>query len=63
MTPQATSRPGGITALSIFFLFGVCASFISFLSLLWPGSLLEPVWQLNPRAHVAFTSMGVWQSG
>ena len=60
MMTKAESRPVGITALSIFFLFGVCASFLSFLSLLWPGSLLEPMWRLNPRARVAFGGMGAW---
>lgn len=35
-------------------------SFISFASLLFPGSFLEPVWRLNPRAHEAFAGMGAW---
>lgn len=35
-------------------------SFISAVSLLFPGSLLEPMWRLNPRAHEAFTSIGIW---
>lgn len=65
--PQAQSiaarpetRPLGITALSIFFLFGTAASFIASVSLLFPGSFLEPVWRLNPRAHEGFVGMGVW---
>lgn len=35
-------------------------SFISAVSLLFPGSFLEPMWRLNPRAHEAFAGMGVW---
>lgn len=35
-------------------------SFISAASLLFPGSFLEPVWWLNPRAHEAFTGIGAW---
>jgi uncharacterized membrane protein (DUF2068 family) len=35
-------------------------SFISFVSLLFPGSFLEPLWRLNPRAHEGFTRIGAW---
>ena len=59
-TAESNTRPAGITALSAFFVFGACMSFISFVSLLFPGSFLEPMWQLNPRAHVAFAGMGAW---
>ena len=52
--------PGGITALCIFFAAGAVISFTACLSLLFPGSFLEPMWQLNPRAHEAFASMGRW---
>ena len=37
------------------FLSGVCV-----ISLLQPGGFLDPIWQLNPRARVAFGSMGPW---
>ena len=56
----ARTRPVGITALSIFFLFGAAAGFLSFVSLLFPGSFLEPMWRLNPRAREGFADMGVW---
>lgn len=35
-------------------------SFIAFVSLLFPGSLLEPMWRLNPRAREGFAGIGVW---
>jgi hypothetical protein len=57
---ESVTRPGGITALSVFFLFGAGVSFTSFVSLLFPGSFLEPMWRLNPRAHEAFNGMGAW---
>jgi hypothetical protein len=60
MTAKSETRPLGITALSIFFLFGTAASFVSFVSLLFPGSFLEPMWRLNPRAREGFASMGAW---
>jgi hypothetical protein len=30
------------------------------MSLLFPGSFLEPMWRVNPRAREVFTSWGVW---
>lgn len=50
-------RPAGITALSVFFAAGALISFTSCVSLLFPGSFLEPMWRLNPRAREAFTGM------
>ncbi len=41
------SRPPGITALSFFFLFGTVMSGLASLTLLFPGSVLEPLWRLN----------------
>src|SRR5438128_842469 len=60
MTANSQSRPAGITALSMFFLFGAAISFTVFISLLFPGSFLEPMWRLNPRAREAFASIGIW---
>ncbi len=60
IVPKSKTRPIGITALSIFFSFGATMSFISFVSLLFPGSFLEPMWRLNPRAREGFASIGAW---
>jgi hypothetical protein len=57
---KSDTRPVGITALSIFFSFGAVASFVSFMLLLFPGSFLEPMWRLNPRAREGLTAIGVW---
>lgn len=54
------TRPVGITLLSIFFSLGAVISFTVFISLIFPGSFLEPIWRLNPRAHEAFASVGAW---
>ncbi len=54
------ARPPGITALSFFFLFGTVVSFVCAVSLAFPGSFLEPMWRLNPRAREAFGPMGAW---
>ncbi len=54
------TRPPGITALSIFFVFGSAMSFIASASLFFPGSFLEPLWQLNPRAREGLAGLGGW---
>ena len=54
------SRPFGVTALALLFLFGTAASFIAALSLAFPGSLLEPIWGLNPNARAGFDRIGSW---
>jgi hypothetical protein len=51
-------RPGGVAALAVFFGLGALISLASCVSLLNPGSLLEPMWRLNPRAREAFDRMG-----
>ena len=57
---ESETRPGGISALSAFFAAGAVISFTSGVALLFPGSLLEPMWRLNPRAREAFAGMGAW---
>lgn len=51
-------RSLGISALSLFFVFGVVMSGLAALMLLFPGSVLEPLWRLNPRAREGFAAMG-----
>lgn len=63
MTAPPTSivrRPIGVTALSIFSVAAALISFVSTVSLLWPGGPLEPMWRINPRAHEGFARMGSW---
>lgn len=60
MTTSPATRPTGIVALTLLFLVGTVASFVSSLALVFPGSFLEPVWKLNPRAHEGFAEMGWW---
>jgi hypothetical protein len=54
------SRSPGITALSFFFLLGTVMSGLAAVTLLFPGSVLEPLWRLNPRARDGFAAMGSW---
>src|SRR6267154_391706 len=60
MSQYSRCRPLGITALSIFFAVGSAICLITSFSLLFPTSLLEPMWRLNPRAKTGFATMGPW---
>ena len=53
-------RPLIITALIILFAIGTAASFLSAISLAFPGSFLESIWHLNPHARESFARIGVW---
>ena len=57
---QTKTRPFVVTVLIVLFVIGVTASLISVISLTFPGSFLEPVWKLNPRAREGFAQMGGW---
>ena len=60
---SASGRSGkpaaGIKALALFFAFGTAMSGVAAISLLCPGSFLEPMWRLNPRARTAFAGIGI----
>src|SRR4051812_39233759 len=53
-------RPPGITALALFFVFGTIMSGLTPVMLSFPGSVIEPLWRLNPRAREGFVAMGGW---
>jgi hypothetical protein len=57
---KTRTRPFVVTVLIVLFVIGVIASLISVISLTFPGSFLEPVWKLNPRAREGFERMGGW---
>jgi hypothetical protein len=57
---MSKTRPLGVVALVLLFAVGTFASFISALSLLFPGSFLDPIWRLNPNARAGFTRIGSW---
>ncbi len=50
--------PLGIKLLSAFFAFGAGICLITIITLLFPGGALDPIWRLNPDAHVAFQQIG-----
>jgi len=60
MNAQSQKRPFGIAALSMFFLLGSLISLTAAVSLLLPGSFLQPIWRLNPRGHEGPLRIGFW---
>ena len=53
------ARPAGISAMSVFFLFGMTMSGLAALSLAWPGGALEAMWQINPKGRAGLGAMGL----
>jgi hypothetical protein len=56
----AAKRPAGITLLSFFFVFGAISSGLAAFILLLPGTPLDALWRLNPRAREGFAPLGFW---
>ena len=50
--------PLGIKLLSIFFAVGAVICLVTIIALIFPGGALEPVWRLNPDAHISFQKIG-----
>jgi uncharacterized membrane protein (DUF2068 family) len=55
------ATPTGITLLAIFFTFGTCMCALTIVLLIFPGTMLDSIWRLNPKAHAAFQTIG-WLS-
>jgi hypothetical protein len=53
-------RLSGVFALGVFFAFGAVMSLTAAISLLLPGSPLEPIWRLNPAARQGLGILGPW---
>jgi hypothetical protein len=53
-------RTAGVTAITLFFVFGTLMSGLAATMLLFPGSALDELWRMNLRAREGFTAMGGW---
>ena len=54
MNPSAdrlAKGPVGLTAMGIFLLFGAFVAFLAGTTLVWPGTVLDLMWDLNPHAY------------
>jgi hypothetical protein len=62
MTSPATPLPGtsprGLTAMGIFLIFGACMSSLAGLTLAFPGTAIDRIWILNPRAYQQLAPLG-----
>ena len=54
------TRPLVVTLLIIIFAVGTTASLLAVISLSFPGSFLESIWQVNPPAQEALARIGGW---
>ena len=52
-------RPLGVSAISLFFMFGAIMSGLAAVMLLFPGGPLDSLWRLNPHAHKGFATLGM----
>jgi hypothetical protein len=50
--------PRGTTAFGVFLIFGTTMALLAATTLLLPGTPLDRVWKLNPRAHEELTPFG-----
>jgi hypothetical protein len=46
-----TKSPKGIIAVGIFLFFGAMMASLAGTTLVWPGTTLDRLWTLNPRAY------------
>jgi hypothetical protein len=53
-------RPVGISALALFSFLATALAGVAAISLAFPGSPLDPMWQLNPRGHEGLARMHGW---
>ncbi len=56
-----SATPVGMKLLALFFAFGTCMCALTIVLLIFPGTMLDSLWRLNPEAHAAFQSIG-WLS-
>lgn len=57
---MTNTRPLVVTFLLILFAIGTVASLVAVITLTFPGSFLDVVWRVNPRAHEGFIRVGGW---
>ena len=48
-----------MTAMGVFLLFGACMSELAGTTLVWQGTILDKVWDLNPTAHRKLAPLGM----
>ena len=52
------AEPRGLTAIGIFLFFGAVMAFFAGTTLVWRGTFLDRLWELNPRAYAQLRPLG-----
>jgi len=60
MKPKRLKQPQRHLWFGGFFAFGATMCLLTIVLLIFPGTKLDSLWNLNPDAHVAFQSLGSW---
>ena len=55
-----SSHRQGPIVFGIFLLFAAAMASFAGTTLLWPGTMLDRAWSLNPEAHIQLTALGRW---
>jgi hypothetical protein len=58
MKPSGDARPIGFSAIGAFFFFGALMASYAAITLLYPGTILDQGWKLNPNAHLELAANG-----
>ncbi len=55
---KRSSHSFGLTAMAVFLVFGATMATLAGITLLFPGSFLDPIWRLNPEAGEQLRQLG-----
>jgi hypothetical protein len=55
---KRSSHSFGLTAMAVFLVFGATMATFAGITLLFPGSFLDPIWRLNPGAGEQLRQLG-----
>jgi hypothetical protein len=58
--PATNPRPRGWLAIGIFLLWGAAMATFAGVTLIFPGTILDRAWLLNPAGHAGLKALGRW---